>query len=105
MASDLLNVQVDSEPRPVRDVDVAIAYLDSADHDLLLPRLVELVENFVNEEVGDRGVELHARRRAYRPLRAMRRDHGIVRIGEICDLTRGEDSAEIQRLGLKNADR
>ena len=56
------------------------------------------------KKFGNRGVQLHARRRTDRPLRAVRRDHAEVRVHHVGDLARGEQAAQVQRLGLQNAD-
>src|SRR5690349_16883987 len=61
MLEDFLDVQVDAETRAVRDLEVAILKFDASGHDLLFPRLVELIEDFMDEEVGDRRIQLHAR--------------------------------------------
>src|ERR1035438_6155359 len=69
MLQNLFDVQIDTPPRPVGHFDGAIPLLLGMRPDLPLPRFVELVEQFVNEEIGNGGVKLHARRRANRPLR------------------------------------
>jgi hypothetical protein len=92
------------QSRAVGNVDVAVHHLDRVRDDLLLPRLVELVEDFVDEEVRRRGVQLHAGRRADRALCAVRGDHAVVRVHHAGDHAGGEQAAEVQRLGLQDID-
>ena len=56
MPRDLFDIQIDAEPGPLGYLDVAVHYFHRMDHDLFFPRLIELVEDFVDEEVRDGGV-------------------------------------------------
>ena len=58
----------------------------------------------MDQEIRQRRVQLHARGRADRPLRAVRRDHAEVGVHHVGDLARGEQPAEIERLRLEDVD-
>src|ERR1035441_8114523 len=47
---DLVDIQVDPQSGPVWNVDIAVLHLHRIGNDLLLPRLIELVEDFVDQE-------------------------------------------------------
>ena len=74
MFQNFFDVEVDTQARPLRDLDVTIHDFHRVCHDLFFPRLVKFIEDLVNEEIGNRRIQLRAGRRANGALRAMRRD-------------------------------
>jgi hypothetical protein len=60
MLQNLLDIEVDSEAWTVGKVNVTIYHLNTIRHNLLFPRLVELVEDLVDKKVRDGGVLLRA---------------------------------------------
>lgn len=87
MLLNLFDVEIDAQPGPGGYFEIAIHLVYGMSHDPTLPRLVEFIEQLVYEKVWNRGIELYARRRAYRPLRAMRRDHAEMGAYHVCGRT------------------
>src|ERR1035438_8114435 len=87
---DFFEIQIRPQPGCLWHVYVTVDNLHRMRDDVLLPRLIELVENLVNEKIRQRRIQLHASRGTNGPLRAVRRDHAIVRVHHVRDFACGE---------------
>src|SRR4051812_1517218 len=98
-------IDVDTQARRGGNLNPAVDHLYRRRHDLSLPVDVELIEEFLHEEIRRAGSNLHTDGRRDRPLCLMRSDNGVVRIRHGADHSRTEDAAHDGRIRLQNMDR
>jgi hypothetical protein len=104
VALDLFLVEFYSQARPVGNLDKTFDNLNRMIDQQLLPRLIEIVEDFLDEEVRKGSRQLRAGGRADGSLCAVRSHDSIVSVDKIGDFARGEKAAEIQRFRLPDID-
>src|SRR5215217_2329101 len=97
-------VDVDAKSRRVWNLNAPIDYLHGRGDDLALPIDVELVEEFLHQEVWGTGADLDADRGGNRSLCLMGGDDGIARVGHGTDHPRAQNASHGRGIRLQDVD-
>src|SRR6266403_686766 len=103
MPLDDIEVQLDTQPRPIVQFHAALPDDGSELLYLVEPRSQPAM--FQDEEVGHRGAGMGAGCQGHRPIRVMRSQANIVYLGAMGDLQQLADAAAVRNVSLDNVDR